>query len=356
MAEATGNGGAFNTTALLQDMEDIQIRHGWPESMAYYIIRIMVIVIITFLDISTNILALIVIPKANIPSNSKFLMMSLCAANLTIGFLAAFHVLPAILGEWPYGWFMCHAFGWLTHAFVAAAVWSLIFLSIDRYIAISRPLRYHLIVNRRRLRIAVGIVWCLPFVGLSLSFSYLKDHPFAYSYERCACHRVIPDTSDPTQASEIKWTKLTLELCMICVLTLSETFTFIFIYSRILCITNAQIKAITDNVTTTNGRHGQGVKSADKNVLRMLAATTIAYLAAWPPLYVTDVLLFYGYDVPEYVIFGIFWLSLSSWIQVLSLAATSTCFRRHALKTLQKIVRCIYCQKHIAHTSVNLHT
>ena len=352
MAEATDNGGLFNTTALLQDMDGIQTRNGWTESREYYILRIIVIVIITFLDISTNILALImliVIPKTSIPSNSKFLMMSLCAANLTIGFLAAFHVLPAILGEWPYGWFICHAFGRLTHAFVAAAVLSLIYLSIDRYIAILRPLRYHLIVNRRRLCIAVGIVWCLPFVGLSISFSYLKSYPFAYSYERCACHRVIPDTSDPAQVSEIRWTKATLELCIMCALTLIETFTFIFIYSWILCITNAQIKGITDNATTTNGRHQLGgIKSADKNVLRMLAATTIAYLAAWPPLYVTDVLLFYGYDVPEYVIFGIFWLSQSSWIQVLSLAATSTCFQRHALQTLQKIVGYIYCRKCVA--------
>ena len=65
--------------------------------------------------------------------------------------------------------------------------------------------------------------------------------------------------------------------------------------------------------------------SADKNEVRMLAATatTMTYLAAWPPLHVTGVLVFYQI-VPEYVIFGIFWLSLSSCIQISSIEATST--------------------------------
>ncbi len=302
----------FTSTQQVMDMNDD----------IFYGFRIAVIAIVSILDISSNIVALVVIPRTDMPPNSKLVMTSMCAANLVIGFLAAFNIYPAIVDKWPYGDIMCNVLGIVTQGFIILAVSSVIFLSMDRYIAITKPLRHRVIVTRRRLGCLIGASWTFPF--FSITVLYFTKRTRVYDSDRCACYRVVELEIASIQSTD---SKLKAEIVVAIGLTLVQSFLLIFIYLRIFCVAKSQNKAIQRN---------REVKSSDKKVLKMLATTTFAYIVAWPPLFVIDIILVVGYEVSKWVIFSSFWLSLSSsWIQVACVAATSASFRHHCLKVLR---------------------
>ena len=87
------------------------------------------------------------------------------------------------------------------------------------------------------------------------------------------------------------------------------------------------------------------VKSGDTKMLRMLLATTFAFVVTWPPINICILLtVVASYDTPEPVVFSLFWLSLSSsWIQVLSIAITSSDFRHTSCLVVKRIFLSLTC-------------
>ena len=312
----------------------------WSDHV-YYRLRIAVTIFVTLLDLAANTLAFVVLPRTNIPSNSKILLMSLFAADFVIAIVALFSIAPAILDEWPYGHFMCQLFGIFGPSFLLVAVWSLMVLNIDRYIAISRPLHHRLVMKRSRLILLIGIGWTFPF--LTLITHFISKHPVAYNQERCACHRVMQElrTLNSSEKSFELFEVLFLASVIVTV-TLFQIAVLLFTYIRIFLITRAHIRAVQNG---TLGQNVVSVKSSDTKILRMLLATTFVFLVTWPPINITNILtIIASYDISEPVVFGLFWLSLSSsWIQVLSLAITSGDFRRTSCHVVKQFFFSLTC-------------
>ncbi len=309
----------------------------------YYAMRIVSIICITILVFSSNILALIVIPRTKMASNSKFLLLSLCRADLIVGFVALFAVASSIMNEWPYGTFMCYVVGTLIYAFVTVAVFSLLILSVDRYLAISKPLHYNTIVTKKRLRIAVVISWLYPFA--MFCYTFFSQRPVKYSRHRCTCYRVLPDLGKNPILDDSDM-RIAMAIVTIVVAGTGITaFMLLFVHLRIYCITRSQIKAIQDiSVATPEGRVSISIKAGDKKALRMIAVTTLIFVVAWPPLLITDMFLLSGYPVPEPLEFSVYWLSVSSsWIQVFALVVTSDDFRYTLGKVLKRCIEVVNC-------------
>ncbi|VDO22791.1 unnamed protein product [Haemonchus placei] len=129
-----------------------------------------------------------VLLRRRLRSATGLLILSLGVADLLVGtVILPFSIANEVLsGYWIFGETWCTI--WLTMDIwmCTASIYNLVAISIDRYIAIIKPLNYPMLVTKFRARCTVAIVWIGSFIICSPSFflaSSIKD----INQEPCKC-------------------------------------------------------------------------------------------------------------------------------------------------------------------------
>lgn len=100
-------------------------------------------------------------------------VVSLAVTDLLLGLL----VLPLSAtvelrsGKWPLGGTLCNIYISLDVMLCTASILTLLAISVDRYLAISAPLRYSRRITPRRVTLAMIAIW-----ALSLAVSFVPIH------------------------------------------------------------------------------------------------------------------------------------------------------------------------------------
>ena len=96
-------------------------------------------------------------------------IVSLAVSDLLLGAVVLpFSSVNEVLGWWPFGRIWCSAWLAIDVWVCTASILNLCAISLDRYLAISRPFRYPLLMSPTRAKVAVAVVWtlalaiCLP--------------------------------------------------------------------------------------------------------------------------------------------------------------------------------------------------
>jgi len=69
-----------------------------------------------------------------------------------------------VLRYWPFGALWCRIWLAVDVWLCTASIFNLCAISLDRYIAISRPVKYPTVMSPRRARLLIVCVWMLSFV------------------------------------------------------------------------------------------------------------------------------------------------------------------------------------------------
>lgn len=132
----------------------------WPLSVVILTTILMIIVnVVTLVGNAFVIVALTKIDALKNMANNQ-VVVSLAIADLLVGVLVMPCAIDALLtGKWRCGelWGKLNAFG--NFAFCISSIMHLALLSVDRYIAISRPLVYLSVVTKTRARGACLLLW-----------------------------------------------------------------------------------------------------------------------------------------------------------------------------------------------------
>lgn len=141
----------------------------WPSSVVFLTVLLMIIVnVVTIVGNTFVIVALAKIDALKVMANNQ-VVISLAVADLLVGLLVMPCAIDSVMaGKWRCGyvWGKLNAFG--NFSFCISSIMHLALLSVDRYIAISRPLVYSSVVTKNRARIAClllwiySIIWALP--------------------------------------------------------------------------------------------------------------------------------------------------------------------------------------------------
>ncbi|KAL3124981.1 hypothetical protein niasHT_009280 [Heterodera trifolii] len=144
-----------------------------------------------------------VVMRRRLRSATGLLILSLAVADLLVSvftpFLFLFHgqfvqvglvILPFSLanevlnGFWVFGDTWCTA--WLTIDIwmSTSSVYNLVAISVDRYIAIIKPLNYPMIITKFRARLIVAAVWISSFIVCSPSFLLASSKRKSYIEEQ----------------------------------------------------------------------------------------------------------------------------------------------------------------------------
>lgn len=136
---------------------------GYPDSLDVCLLEVIIIVFLTVLIISGNLVVIFVFhcaPLLNHHTTSYFIQ-TMAYADLLVGVsclvpsLSLLHHPVAFLPES----LVCKVFGYVVSVLKSVSMTSLACISLDRYIAITKPLTYSTLVTPCRLRTCILLLW-----------------------------------------------------------------------------------------------------------------------------------------------------------------------------------------------------
>ncbi|CAF0968055.1 unnamed protein product [Adineta steineri] len=163
--------------------------------------------IIILLTILGNILVLIALCiDFALRSPTHLLMGNLACADLLLGItvLPFSGTLEILHGNWLFGNKFCHIWLAIDVLYCTASIYGLMFISIERYIGVTRPLRYPIIVTHRRTMYAILLAWIVaalislaPFLGWhnkinAMDHSCEVNDDLSYVFFSCSFSFYIP--------------------------------------------------------------------------------------------------------------------------------------------------------------------
>lgn len=96
----------------------------------------------------------------------NYYLLSLAVADLLCGlFVVPLSVYPAITGRWMFGDLMCRLVGYVEVTLWSVSVYTFMWISVDRYLAVRKPLRYETV--SATVDISFLITFRLPQTGRS---------------------------------------------------------------------------------------------------------------------------------------------------------------------------------------------
>ncbi|XP_023218468.1 beta-4C adrenergic receptor-like [Centruroides sculpturatus] len=135
-----------------------------------------VILFICVVVIVLNILVIgTLITSRSVKEAMDFYILSLAVADLLCGVLVIpLSAYPAITRKWMYGDFLCRITGYVEITLWCVTVYTFIWIAVDRYLAVKKPLRYDTIQTRTRCQCWMVFTWitsmflcCPPLLGFS---------------------------------------------------------------------------------------------------------------------------------------------------------------------------------------------
>ncbi|XP_071952613.1 histamine H2 receptor-like [Antedon mediterranea] len=139
---------------------------------------------LTILGNSLFFLCLIILPPDDRDSN--LLLMLLAVTDLTNGLLIMPPtIISTFMNRWVFGNMICTFQCSLNYCLIIISMLTLAMISCDRMIAVTRPMKYQLIVTRRRIKVAI-FMSCLQGVVIGVAPGFKSWVVYDNSEKVCA--------------------------------------------------------------------------------------------------------------------------------------------------------------------------
>uniref|UniRef100_A0A3B4DLW0 G-protein coupled receptors family 1 profile domain-containing protein n=2 Tax=Pygocentrus nattereri TaxID=42514 RepID=A0A3B4DLW0_PYGNA len=229
-----------------------------------YIFLVIVLSCVSVFTVFLNLLVIISIShfkQLHIPTN--LLILSLAVADLLVGlFVMPVKIMELIDSCWYLGKIACSVSPIIYNLSISASLCSLVFIAVDRYIAVSDPLLYSMRVTVCKMSVFIIIGWsfCSFYV---IIFLYTNDH-LLLSQISSECY------GECVLFVKYSWVIIDLVICF-----LAPCSVILVLYSVIFNVARRQARAV------------RAVKnSSETKAAKTLGIIIFVYLACWIPLYI----------------------------------------------------------------------
>lgn len=257
-----------------------------PEESVSLVLAAVVLSVVAVL--SNGLLIYVVVRTAALHTSINFFIASLSAGEFLTGlFVIPFAGTPAASGDWAFSAGLCRLVGCMGVLGPCASALSLLAVSADRYVAISKPLRYAVLVTNVSTAVVVVLVW-----ALSLFFSVLpllRWGSYAYSAHFRVC--LMRSTRDAS-AGEVPEVVVKETLCSflpvaLVVLIVLKTVQHIRGHRRVFAFVPIPIAATSLPLATSSN---VSAKNSRAKATRTLLLVSAAYVTLCVPSAVTSLL------------------------------------------------------------------
>ncbi|OWF40247.1 tachykinin-like peptides receptor 99D [Mizuhopecten yessoensis] len=144
-----------NTTDFTEQNTEFTEHH----SYLFYVkvILIFVIMVCTTLGNLLNIAVTLKTRSLRTPSGN--FIISLATADLMVGILVTFSFVSSIQDKWAFSDSVCKAVGFIFFYATSLSMWNLLVLTIDRWVSVTRPMKYVSWMTNRTSYKIIGLVW-----------------------------------------------------------------------------------------------------------------------------------------------------------------------------------------------------
>ncbi|KAG8177204.1 hypothetical protein JTE90_010777 [Oedothorax gibbosus] len=222
---------------------------------------------------------------------------------------AIFNFVFMLNSHWPFGETFCVVSNFVANLTVSTSVFTILAMSLDRFVAVTRPLRPRM--TKTTAYSIILSVWTLSSLLSAPSVLYATTITYKYADEtqRTLCLLVWPDgmgtglgKSDLDHVYNIVFLIVTYVIPMTC---MGVTYTWIG------CILGAS-KVIGENSDPQNH-----VIKSKQRVVHMLVAIMLLFAFCWLPYHVYFLFTYYNADVIhahfiQHLYLAIYWLAMSN--------------------------------------------
>lgn len=255
-----------------------------------------VLSVTAFLIIVSNIFTIIILATTKHLRNvTGYLMISLAVADLGVGITTSILLFYTLFTD-DLTQITCDWTGFVSSVSWVVSVYTLMLLSLDRYLAITKPLHYHIIVTPFRCYIAITLtwlmssfLWILPVIGVG---------GYTFNAEEAECYFNI-------EAHPAQW------IAYMVIIFVPTSGTIIFCYSAIWKI-SIHRQPLSHIILNQQNLHQDYI---NYRALKTLSIIVGAFYIAWTP-YIVEHLVkaFKGTleHVPEVLEISIFVLAVTN--------------------------------------------
>lgn len=152
-------------------LTDISIQQASTTMLLLMFINLVVLVG-NFLVILT-----VIVNKRMRNSSSNLLITSLACSDFFLSLLVLpFCIVNHSMGFWIFGQYLCRI--WLSTDvwLCTASIYNLVIITVDRFIAVTKPLSYKTVITTKRISVMISVAWLLSLVvGIPLVFTERKE-------------------------------------------------------------------------------------------------------------------------------------------------------------------------------------
>ncbi|KAK4026887.1 hypothetical protein OUZ56_015911 [Daphnia magna] len=254
----------------------------------------------------------------------NYYLISLAAADLLAGILVVpLSIYPALTDSWPLGDVLCSIAGYVEATLWAVSVYSFMWISVDRYLAIRKPLRYETVQTPSRCQCWVIFTWltsmlaCCPPL-LQGSTGYASGAPY-FDPEAFVCH--------------LNWTgmsaySVTLIILVLCPTLATVAYTYFYIFSSMRKMRSSLLQQDKEYATALS-------ENLSNPTHLMSFILVMTFWLSWLPficLTLYEYLAQHRIDSIPFLHFTVFWLGIcNSFFKLFIYVAMSPLFR-HKLR------------------------
>ncbi|XP_043914396.1 probable G-protein coupled receptor 21 [Protopterus annectens] len=304
----------------------------------FCILEVVIIIFLTILIISGNLIVIFVFhcaPLLNHHTTSYFIQ-TMAYADLFVGITCLIPSLSLLrYTAASHESMICRIFVYIVSVLKSVSMTSLACISVDRYIAITKPLSYNTLVTPWRLRVCIIIIWvysCLVF--LPSFFGWGKPGYHGDIFKWCAD----------------SWgTNADFTLFIVVMLYAPATLIVCFTYFNIFRICQQHTKEMNERRARFSSQDGESTESQpspDKRYAMVLFRITSVFYILWLPYIIYFLLESSKVYNNAFASFLTTWLAISnSFCNCVIYSLSNTVFQK-GLKRLSEAI-CSSCARHI---------
>ncbi|KAK0404691.1 hypothetical protein QR680_017574 [Steinernema hermaphroditum] len=115
--------------------------------------------------VGNTVILIVLLLNSSMRTITNFFLGNLAIADLLVGIFCvlpnAVHFVLLSHGTWPFGELMCHCYVYIIHLIPNSSAGILVLLSIERFIAVLRPMLVHHLMTKTVLAIAAVLCWLI---------------------------------------------------------------------------------------------------------------------------------------------------------------------------------------------------